>query len=289
MEVAQAAADVSLDGLATNGSRRAASGAATNVTHGVTNAAPAPATTSGGAYVPGVSPPAGPPPHPPPPPPPPPADVQSCNAFFELVFDLGRTDWSDNEAAVVIFVVIGVTVVLAVVVYAGAFLYEMATGLGDHSYWWDVETQAAWLVGGGDSGYVAGLRLGAGFEDSEARIGLVVEGGYLKAEIRPERDLDRMRVEGGYAMAGASVRWEFGREPANPSFLGLDLLAGTASDDQVDLLSTARANLSFGVGPRARLGVSLGALYVDLDPTEGPAADLDRFTTLMGLQAGYRF
>jgi len=88
-------------------------------------------------------------------------------------------------------------------------------------------------------------------------------------------------------MAGAGVRWPLSQERTNPSFLGVELLAGTGSDESVHMVSTARANLSFGVGSRMRLGVSVGALYVGLEPTEGPLKNIDRFTTLVGIQTGF--
>jgi len=212
-----------------------------------------------------------------------------CSGFFELMADLGSSDWSNSDAPLVIFVVIGVTVVVAVVVYAGAFLYELATGGGKYSYWWDVQVQTTALCGSGDQGYLAGLKLASGFENTDARVGFVLEGGYLDTRIRPDEAADRIDIVGGFVMAGASVRWPFGRSEMNPSFFGLELLAGTAEDEDVNLMSAARANLSFGIGAGTRLGFSLGALYLDLDPADGILGHIDKYTALVGVEAGFRF
>ena len=217
------------------------------------------------------------------------ADSVSCNGFFDLTRDLGRSNWSDNDAAIVIFVVVGAVVVFAVLVYAGAFLYELATGKGTHSYWWDMEGKTSFLCSHANSGHMAGARLSSGFENAQAKVGLVFEAGSINAEIHPQEAMGKVNVEGGYAMAGAGIRWPLSAEKINPSFIGVELLAGTSSDESVRMMSTACASLSFGLGLRMRLGASLGALYLGLDPTEGPLKKFDNFTTLVGIQAGYRF
>ena len=230
------------------------------------------------------------PPRPPPPEPPTPVvDGRSCEGFFDLVHDLGSGSWSDSDAAVVIFVVIGVVVVLAVVVYAGVFLYEAVAGVGEHTYWWDVETQTSFFSGRGNQGFVAGGKFSTGLEREHTRVGAVLEGGYLNARLQLEDRFEDIRLGGVYGLAGAGVRWAFFEAQENPSYLGLELLAGTASDSQVHLMSAARATLSFGLGARVRLGASLGALYMGLEPAEGLLKDANNFSTLMGVQAGYRF
>lgn len=212
---------------------------------------------------------------------------QSCVGFFDVMGEIGSGAWCDSDGAVVIFIIIGVATVVAVVVYAGLFLYEVASGGGRYDYWWDVQFRTTALTDGGDRGYIAGLKVSSGFENRKARVGLVLEGGYLDALIRS--DDAEIALVGGFMMAGAGVRWPFGRSTFNPSFFGLELLAGTSGDEDVKLMSAARANVSFGVGARTRLGLSLGALYLGLDAGDGLIKDIDNFTTLAGIETGYRF
>lgn len=211
---------------------------------------------------------------------------RTCTGAFDLIGDLGSLD---GDSAIVIFIIVGVTVVAAVVVYSAALLYQAATGQGGYTYWWDSELYGATLVGGGDSGTMASLRIGSGAAMENARLGMLIEGGYLDAKIGIEDIKDDVDIEGGFLMGGAGVRWPLNSAANNVSFLGMELLAGKVWDDDVDLISVARATLSIGLGDHARLGFSLGALYLGLDETDTLVEDADNFTTTLGLEAGVRF
>lgn len=207
----------------------------------------------------------------------------------DLLVEIMHTDWTSSDASLVIFVVIGAVVVLAVVVYAGAYLYDMATGSDEYLHWWNLETQASFLTGNQSRGYTAGLKLSAGFERNDTRVGAVLESGYLDVGIRQEGQAERLNADGVFVMAGAGVRWIFGETPENPSHFGVELLAGTAWDDQVDVMSVARANLSLGIGSRGRLGFTAGSMFLGLDPTEGILENRNNFTTILGIETGIRF
>ncbi len=214
----------------------------------------------------------------------------SPDLIGNLIVDLIDTDWTSSEAAVVIFVVIGVTVVLTVVVYAGVYLYEIVTGTGDYRHWWQIEPRFESVSGGSSRGQLAGVKLSAGFEREadDMRTGLIVESGYMNLHIRPEGSDSRVRAEGGYLMAGAGVQWLFG-SPRNPSGFGFELMAGVADDRDVDIISVARTNLGFGIGSHGRLGFTFGALLVGLDPEDGLLEHHNQFIPLIGLETGIRF
>jgi len=216
-------------------------------------------------------------------------DDRTCTGMFDLIGDL---DGLGSDAAIVIFIVVGVTVVAAVIFYSAALLYRAGAGVGDHDYWWDTEVHAATIAGGDGSGAMAGLRIGSGVDLQEARLGLILEGGYIDAEIETDDQpdqLDQLDIEGGFLMGGAGVRWPLGSATVNASFLGVELLAGKVWDSDVDLLSVARATLSLGLREHLRLGFSLGALYLGLDADDAIIEDADNFTTLLGIEAGVRF
>jgi hypothetical protein len=215
-----------------------------------------------------------------------PFDDRTCTGAFDLIGDLGDLD---SDAAIVIFIIVGVTVVAAVVVYSAALLYQAATGQGGYTYWWDSELYGATLVGGGDSGTMASLRIGSGAAMENARLGMLIEGGYLDAKIGLDDVEEDVDIEGGFLMGGAGVRWPLNSAANNVSFLGMELLAGKVWDEDVHLISVARATLSIGLGDHARLGFSLGALYLGLDETDTLVEDADNFTTTLGLEAGVRF
>ncbi len=213
--------------------------------------------------------------------------VRMNAGIFDFLGDLGGVD---GDAAIVIFVVVGVLVVAAVVVYSGVFLYRALTGVGDYSYWWDAELHSSTLVGGGDSGFAAALRLSSGVDLDEARLGMVVEGGYLSATITLKDAPNSVAVEGGYVMGGAGVRWPVGGMPENRSFFGVEMLAGNVWDTDVDLMSVARTTLSLGIGAHTRLGFSLGALYLGLDTDDSSLVEEgNNFTSMLGVEVGVRF
>jgi len=230
----------------------------------------------------------------PPPPSPAPAATDSVaqadhgDGFADFLCNLCSGDWGDGNGAVVIYVVIGVAVVAAVVVYATAFLVEALTGTGQHRHWWDLAADATFLTGDGNRGSLSGARVSAGLENRAAKIGLVLDGGRIDARVRTRDSTQPLNISGGYVMAGTAVRWQLD-DAVNPSCFGIELLAGTASAQQVGLISEARATLTFGIGNRARLGLSLGALYLGLKATDGLLTDAHDFSILLGVHSGIRF
>jgi len=215
---------------------------------------------------------------------------EGSDFFANLIVELVDSDWTSSEAAVVIFVVIGVVVAAAVVVYAGVYLYEIATGQGDYRHWYQIESRAASLAGGSNRGQMAGARIAAGFEREadDVRTGLILEAGYMDLRIRPKDSDLRVHAEGGYVMAGAGIQWLFD-DPRNPSSFGMELLAGVADDPDVDILSIARATLSFGIGSHGRMGLSVGALMLGLDADDSLLENHRQFVPLLGLETGFQF
>jgi hypothetical protein len=216
-------------------------------------------------------------------------DGHAAEVFVRIVGDVGHIDGSSREFAIVIFVIVAAVVVVAIVAYAGVVLYDLLSGAGQYAYWWDIEAQASMLAGAGSEGGLFGAKLSTGVQDRDTRVGLVLEGGQLDARVHLDRDSDRVDVNGAFLMGGVGIRWGIGGAPVNPAYFGMELLAGGSSADNVDLMSTARMELSFGVGSRMRVGFSLGALYLGLNPTEGILKDYDQFSTLLGVQSGFRF
>ena len=70
----------------------------------------------------------------------------------------------------IIFVVIGVVAVLAVVVYAGAFLYEALTGAGATRIG-GTSRRDRTAHGFGNSGILSGLKFSSGFKNEEVKVG----------------------------------------------------------------------------------------------------------------------
>lgn len=210
----------------------------------------------------------------------------SCVALFDLFSDVDLGD--TRELAVVVFVVVGVVVVAALVVYGGVYLVNMATGSGDYDYWYEVQSRAGWLAGSGDSGGLYGARLAVGFEDGGVQVGLGAEVGHLNVKAELESDAPPVELEGVYWLVGPVLRWPFGGG-ASTSDAFAELLGGSTEDDESRFLSVARAGVNLGLGERISLGVSIGSLYTDLKASEGPAREGDNFALLLGAGLGVGF
>jgi hypothetical protein len=195
-----------------------------------------------------------------------------------------------GDAAAVVFVVIGVFVVAALIVYAPIFLYRAATG-PEQRYWWDAGLTST-LLTGDDSGTLVGVKLQGGLTEGGVHIGLAGEFGAmdLKLKLRERDAADRTRsnhVGGAYGLVGPAVRFTL-ENPKHPAHVFLELLAGTSDRRQLRTISVARAGVSVALYERLSLGLSGGAMYTHLRKSEGLVRQ-NEFGYLMGVEAGYRF
>lgn len=198
--------------------------------------------------------------------------------------DTGSLD--SSEAAVIVFVLAGVVVIAAAIIYSGALLANWALSDEDVPGWADLS--ARWMYFSGDShhGYMAGAALALGLEGSEADVGAVLEGGYLDADVATLDDAE-VEVADAYWMAGLSVRWRM-TEDEHPPIFEAELLAGTASS--YDLLSRASFAFTWSLAGPWRAGLRFGALYLDVAGDEGPLLQAeDDFNLLGGLETSLRF
>ena len=195
----------------------------------------------------------------------------------------GSFDVGDSDVAVVLFVIVGVVVVAAVIVYTGIFLFDALTQSdNEYSVWWEVGPRAHFFFGGERQGGMYGLRLAGGFMTDSADVGLALEGGYLGGRAKVGDDDDPVDVSGSYGLLGPTVRWVLSDDP-NPAMLELELLAGLGSDDNLDWLSRGAVGVSWGVGDCWRMGLSLGSLYMSVHTTEGPLTTDSSFNLAAGL------
>jgi len=191
-----------------------------------------------------------------------------------------------NDAAVVMFVLIGAVVVVALVVYSTKYFYDAYAGFAECPKWWDLTLQSAIFSGDAvNRGALAGLRLSTGIQDAATRIGLTAELGRLSMTFHgPSQNLNAT-----YWMVGPALRRYDVTGNGEPWYLSAELLGGSANDRQVGTVSAARLGLNFPVGASMRMGLSLGALYTALNNVEGAIAKYDNFYYLLGFELGTRF
>jgi len=205
-----------------------------------------------------------------------------------LFFDLTHADWGGGDADVVLYVLIGVVVVAAFVVYTADYLYHLVAHPGEQEYWWNMGLHTSWVTGGDESGFLLGGKMSTGFEARDAHAGLSLEVGYADIDIDIDSTLPAMETDGVYAMAGPHIHWQWDTADANPSHFAVELLVGGTSADCVDLVSVARMEIGVGLGEYGRLGFTLGSVYMDVDFDEGITRDPDNFSLIVGGQVGFR-
>jgi hypothetical protein len=206
-----------------------------------------------------------------------------------VFIDIVNTDWGGGDAAVVLYVLIGVVVVAAFIVYAVDYVYRLAVHPEDISYWWSLDLHSTWLAGGSEDGFFVGSKLSTGIIQEAARAGLSIEVGYFDVNVDIAGAPSELEVDGAYGMLGPHIRWTWNRARRNPSHFVVELLTGVTSSTDIDIVSVARAGVSLGVGEQGRLGLNIGTMYLDMELDEGLIRDDDDFSLVVGTEVGFRF
>lgn len=196
---------------------------------------------------------------------------------------------SGDEAALVVFAVIGVVMVVAWLPYLPILIHDIWTddkNLKVHHF-----LTAQWSLFGGDfnssdissrghgrrSGSLLGLRYSfyeERSEDKEYKMGFATElGHYLVKE--------KNRLEGSYWLAGPSI--VFGDIRPESLIVKLDLMGGTTFDSNIGLISRAEFTVSWLTLNQIIIGISMGGLYMN---AEGNSNNLG---FVLGVNTGFFF
>lgn len=223
-----------------------------------------------------------------------------ANLFLDLREGGGKEGGLDgHDWAAIIYVVVGVVVVGAFIVYAAQTLIELSLNQEHHPVFQEAGLRLSysghsWRDGAGADlyrdAYLAGIRYGIGFDRPGADIGLAIEGGYLDIRLSPSDGVgDAFDFRGGYLIAGPLLR--FGS--FDPVCFSLEFLNGTSTHASIGWISKARMALQARFGRHEVAGVNLGAVFYDLAFLDGLAwrrGDFNRDLSLIGgLDFGWEF
>ncbi len=199
--------------------------------------------------------------------------------------EVGNID--SKESAIIVFVTAGVIVIAAAVVYTGALIYNLVADFDEAPpFWWEPSVHGLYFSSGSQQGWMTGGGVTMGFEGEGGDVGLTLEGGYLNANVVTVDDKD-VNISGGYGLAGPVVRWYFGSGPQDYR-LDMEFLAGGASG--YSLISRAGAALNWAATQTLRFGIRFGALYLDVEETEGPVLKAGSdFNIYLGLETATQF
>lgn len=232
-------------------------------------------------------------------------DGRHHNWFVNIFADVregggGGGGWDSDDWAAVIYVVIGVVVVGAFVIYGVQMLGEMAINQGDYPLFMEAGVRLSYSgkaiedqQGVGKlyrDAYLAGLRFAIGFDRPGMGIGLAAEGGYIDVFLRSSSDPARtFDFKGGYLVAGPMIR--FGDN--NPWSFSLEFLNGTSTHEAIGWISKSRMTLQAKVSEHMLVGGHLGAVFYDLHFFDGLGLRQGNFnrdlSLVWGLDTGWEF
>ncbi len=207
---------------------------------------------------------------------------------------------SGSDWAAIIYVVVGVVVVGAFIIYGVQTIVELAANEGDYPLFQELGFRLSYsgkefrdAQTGPDmyrDAYLTGIRYAIGFDRPGMGMGLSVEGGYLDVKLRgisdPGHSFD---FNGGYLVAGPLLR--FGSN--DPFSFSLEFLNGTSTHASIGWISKSRMTLQAKVGSHTLLGAHLGAVFYDLHFLDGLGWRQGNFnrdlSLIYGLDAGWEF
>lgn len=232
-------------------------------------------------------------------------DEKHHNWFVNIFADAregggGGGGWDADDWAAVIYVVIGVVVVGAFVIYGVQMLGEMAFNQEEYPLFMEAGVRLSYSgkaiedqQGVGQlyrDAYLAGLRFAIGFDRPGMGIGLAAEGGYIDIFLRSTSDPARtFDFKGGYLVAGPMIR--FGDN--DPWSFTLEFLNGTSTHDAIGWISKSRMTLQAKVTEHMLVGGHLGAVFYDLHFFDGLGLREGNFnrdlSLVWGLDTGWEF
>ena len=69
----------------------------------------------------------------------------------------------------------------------------------------------------------------------------------------------------------------------------MNFLAGSTEIDELGVIAQATLELQFGIGDAMRLGISWGAININIERDQGFITEREQYYYLYGLNIGYRF
>ncbi len=222
------------------------------------------------------------------------------NTFGQFITDMGKGGGgNDEEWAIVIMVVIGTVAVAGFILLGGKILYDMIVNKKKFPIWRDfslIYTYSSHRVSGPagpnhtEDVHFLSTRFALGWQRPVTGVGVGVEAGYLDINVKQSSDArDVFDINGYYILFGPVLR--FGQ--LNPVALKLSFYNGTANRSSIGLISKSRADLQCRISGPFYLGGHFGALYTDIDYSDGFLLKNwtlnNDFTLIYGFHFGYAF
>lgn len=221
-----------------------------------------------------------------------------ANNFADIFTDFGTGGTKD--AALVIFAIVGVVVVVAWIPYVPVLFYDYATGDKEKFQISQMATlQGTTIIGEGDEqtarhGGLLGARYSVFVEEiekaSSIKKGLSFESGYYSTkEDTVSVDSSEVRREGAYWLVGPTLMVGDKIDFNNSIFAKLDLMGGTSFDRDLGLVMKADFSANWLFRSGFTFGAGIGGLYLHVKDDEGVLADANDIALTFSGIMGYAF
>lgn len=214
--------------------------------------------------------------------------------FADIFLDIGTG--GSKDAALVIFAIVGLVVVVAWIPYVPILVYDALTGDRDKFQFSHLLTiQGTPIIGGEESrsGSLLAGRYAIYIEEKERassiKKGLGFEAGYyLSKEEKLDGDQE-VRNEGAYWLIGPSLMVGEPMGDGNTLFARLDLMGGTSFDSDLGLVTKAEFSGNWLFKSGFTMGLGIGGLYLHVKDDKGVLDDSNDIALTFSGIFGYAF
>lgn len=202
-----------------------------------------------------------------------------------LHLDLGNGSGGNGDGAVVLFIIIGTVVVVVWTLYLFKYLYDVSLGY-QPCRWSEMGfSSTAISTNALQHAYFNGFTFQTGVQDGITEFGLSGEVGNADIQL-VENGL--LHLQGLYWLLGPTLRWRLS-SGENPHYFQMQFMAGTTENAEMGVLGKADLSLHLALSDRINLGLSWGAIHMNLHENDGIITNRDQYFYLYGISAGVRF
>jgi len=221
------------------------------------------------------------------------AGTSSSDATFQGAIDISDSlfrssgnSGGGNEGAVIVFVIIGAILIVVWALYVFKYLYDLSTGFKPCETWYEFAFASSSITSNSDQSIdLDGLRFTTGFRDGNTDVGIAVELGHSDILLT---EVSSLKLDGFYWLLGPVLRWRLSGGK-NPHYFHMNFMGGSTEHDETGVIARATLGLRFGLGENFHLGVSWGAMNINLNNDQGIITERDQYHYLYGINTGFRF
>lgn len=214
------------------------------------------------------------------------AGEESVRVMVNFSNDMMKSGGNNRDSAAVVFVIIGTVLIVVWALYIFKYIYDVTTGFTPCGKWSELALTSSSISGTANQhARFYGLRYMTGYRDGATEFGISAELGQSDILLA---DLNLPEMKGTYWFIGPVLRWRLSRSN-NPSYFQMNFMAGSTEFDAMGTIAQANLGLQFGIGNAMRLGLSWGAMNINLNNDQGIISDREQYYYLYGVSMGYQF